>query len=96
MIKCLGPAEKPPGPAGPCYSMPLRERLPIIAIPLRGDALDVPLDIQALVDQVWVNGRYAMSGLYERPCVPPLEGEDAAWAEELLKAAKRGESQPER
>jgi hypothetical protein len=47
--------------AQPCYEVyrvPLRERLPVIRIPLRATDADVPLDLQALIDQCDRNGGY--------------------------------------
>ena len=63
----------------------LRERLPIIPIPLRKTDPDVTLDLQPLLDQAYRNGRYDRTD-YRKPCAPPLEGEDAQWAEQLLKS----------
>jgi hypothetical protein len=66
------------------YRMPLRDRLPAIPIPLRATDKDVRLDLQPLADEVYVNGRYDATN-YRKPCMPALEGEDAAWAAEVLK-----------
>jgi hypothetical protein len=68
------------------YPMPLRERLPILPIPLRRNESPVYLDLQGLVDQAYVNGRYDRLD-YGAELNPPLSADDAAWAEELLKAA---------
>ena len=66
------------------YRVPLRERLPAIRVPLRQTDADVPLDLQALVVQVYRHGRYDDID-YTIPPVPPLDTEDAAWADELLR-----------
>lgn len=68
------------------YALPLRERLPAIPIPLRQSDRPVPLDLQALLDQCYRNGRYDDID-YAEPPIPALDAEDAAWAEALLKAA---------
>ncbi len=64
--------------------MPIRERLPKIRIPLRPSDRDVVLDLQALIDQCYNNGRYDQTS-----CAigldPPLDAEDVAWAEGVLK-----------
>ena len=49
----------------------LRDRLPTIGVPLRDDADDVPLDLQAMLDQVWTDGRYADLVDYAGPPPPP-------------------------
>lgn len=68
------------------YRMPLQERLPAIRIPLRREDPDAVLDLQALIDQAYAKGQYDDID-YTEPAIPPLEGEDATWADELLKAA---------
>jgi hypothetical protein len=68
------------------YRVPLRERLPGIRVPLRETDADVPLDLQALIGQVYRHGRYDDID-YAVPAVPPLDADDAAWAEALLRAA---------
>lgn len=66
------------------YSMPLWERLPIIRIPLRPEDADVPLDLQALVEQCYRNGAYEGTLNYAADPDPPLLGGDKVWAEEFL------------
>lgn len=66
----------------------LRERLSVIRIPLRESDRDVSLDLQTLIDQCYHNGRYDSIDHSLEP-VPPLEPEDAVWADELLRAEGR-------
>jgi len=70
------------------YPLPLRERLPSIAIPLRPQDRDVALDLQAVIDEAYEKGRYDRTN-YQLPLNPPLAGEDAAWVSEVLYNAKR-------
>lgn len=67
------------------YSFSLRQRLPALAIPLRSHEPPLPLDLQAIVDQAYRNGRYDRLNYRAEP-QPPLPEEDARWADELLKA----------
>ncbi len=67
------------------YKGPLRERLPAIRIPLRPTDSDVPLDLQALIDLCYRNGRYDNINYRLEPH-PPLEPDDAAWADQLLRS----------
>jgi hypothetical protein len=62
------------------YVLPLREKLPVIRIPLRRPDPDAGLDLQVLVDQCYERGRYASSISYSTPPSPPLPEEEAAWA----------------
>lgn len=76
----------------PCYEVyrvPLRERLPAIRIPLRPTDPDVPLDLQALIDQCYRNGGYDEDLDYEAEPDPPLDATDASWADALLRQAGR-------
>jgi hypothetical protein len=68
------------------FRMPLTERLPAFRIPLRRRDPDAVLNIQALVDQAYEEGRYDDLD-YTKPCIPRLEGTEAAWADQVLKAA---------
>jgi hypothetical protein len=67
------------------YRIPLRERLPAIAIPLRRDDRDVALDLQSLVDQCYESGRYGDDIDYREEPDSPLPAEDAGWANALLR-----------
>lgn len=67
------------------YPMPLRQRLPVLPVPLRPQESPVNLDLQALVDQAYTTGRYDRLD-YGAALDTPLSAEDAAWAEALLKA----------
>lgn len=66
------------------YFSSLREPLPTIEIPLRESDSPVPLNLQMLIDQCYENGRYDDLD-YARDPVPPLDPEDAAWADALLR-----------
>jgi hypothetical protein len=66
------------------YSMPLWQRLPAIKIPLRPTDADVPLDLQALVEQCYRNGGYEGTLDYAADPDPPLVGAEKEWAEEWL------------
>lgn len=67
------------------YRLPLRERLPKISVPLRPTDADVPLDLQAIVEQCYRNGSYEDDIDYRRSAEPPLVGDDARWADALLR-----------
>jgi hypothetical protein len=73
---------------GEYYPITLRQPLPIVSIPLRATDGDALLDLQALIQQVYRNGRYEHLD-YTTPCEPPLEPEEEAWADGLLRAAGR-------
>jgi hypothetical protein len=68
------------------YPIHLWDRLPAFRIPLRRDDPDIVLDLQPLVDSAYRDGRYDDID-YGRPCIPPLQQEEASWTEKLLKEA---------
>ena len=70
------------------YRVPLRDRLPIVRIPLRPEDADIRLDLQALLNQAYRTGRYDDLD-YRREPEPPLEADDAKWADELLRREGR-------
>ncbi|HUY36790.1 MAG TPA: DUF4058 family protein [Pirellulales bacterium] len=74
---------------GEVYRAPLRERLPVIRVPLRESDADVPLDLQALIDQCYRNGGYDEDIDYETEPDPPLDADDARWADALLRARRK-------
>jgi hypothetical protein len=70
------------------YRVPLEERLPAIAIPLRPTDADVPLDLQPLIDRCYETGAYDDLD-YTRTPDPPLDADDEAWADRLLREKGR-------
>ncbi len=70
------------------YRLPLRERLPVISIPLRPADADVPLDLQTILEQCYRNGGYDDIE-YEAEPDPALKTADAKWADALLRELGR-------
>jgi hypothetical protein len=66
------------------YGFSLRHPLPAIKVPLRKSDQDVLLELQPLVDQIHRNGAYRIMNYNDEPS-PPLSGEDAKWADQLLR-----------
>jgi len=67
------------------YRVSLRERPPIIRIPLRETDPDARLDVQELIDKAYENGAYDLELDYRVDPVPPLQGDEAVWADALLR-----------
>jgi Protein of unknown function (DUF4058) len=63
----------------------LRERLPVIPIPLRAPDPNARLDIQQVLDHIYDRGGYAYY-IYDGAPEPPLRPEDAEWARGLVPA----------
>lgn len=77
-----------PGDVG-YYSIPLRERLPSIGIPLWPEDPQVHLELQPLVDSAYLTGRYSSRLDYRQPLEIPFDPEDAAWVEKRLRSRRR-------
>lgn len=66
------------------YPVRLRDRLPVIRVPLRPGEPDVVVDLQALIDLSHERGRYHLLD-YRRELDPRLSPEDAAWVNQVLR-----------
>ncbi|MCS7208452.1 MAG: DUF4058 family protein [Fimbriimonadales bacterium] len=68
------------------YPRTVRERLPVIPIPLAIGEGEVALDLQALFNQCYEDGAYGDVVDYrELPPPPPFSAEDVAWMDALLR-----------
>jgi len=61
----------------------LRERLPVISIPLRHPDPDATLDLQEILHRIYDAARY-QTYIYSSEPEPPLSPEDAAWARQFV------------
>jgi hypothetical protein len=66
------------------YSFNLRDRLPVVRVPLRQQDPNAALDLQHLVDLVYEDGKYDDID-YTAPLDPPLKKSDLEWMREVLK-----------
>ena len=64
------------------YPRPLRDRLPIVRLPLSHPDPDAPLDIQEALEEVYEEGDFVLVVRYDVPCVPRLSAADQQWANE--------------
>jgi hypothetical protein len=70
----------------------LRDSLPKLQLPLTEDAEPFVLDLQAVFDQCYDEGRYSalLADAYTRSTEPALSAEDAAWAQTCLSTLPMG------
>jgi hypothetical protein len=66
----------------------VRQALPVIKVPLRGKEPEVPLDLGAVFRSVYDRAAYDVSVDYGKEPDPPLEGDDARWAREMLRGRR--------
>jgi hypothetical protein len=74
-------------PATSVFPIKLRERLPVLPVPLLSPNPDARLDLQAAVDACFALVGYERLLNYAAPPEFALEGDDAAWARERVRAA---------
>jgi hypothetical protein len=68
--------------------MQFRQPLPPLPIPLRSVDADIVLPLQPFIDRAYVAGGHDDID-YSKPLDPPLNADDEAWADQLLRAAGR-------
>ena len=71
-------------PKGYVWPILLPQRLPVIGIPLKEGDGDVELDLQSVLTTAYDRGAYDLEIDYRSKPTPPLCGEVATWANELL------------
>jgi len=67
------------------WPISIRDRLPVIAVPLKGDDPDVPLDLQKAMNLAVERGSYDLDTDYNGDPVPPLPEPHREWARELFR-----------
>jgi hypothetical protein len=67
------------------WPISVRQRLPIVGIPLRGNDPDVPLNLGKVLNAAYDIAGYDDSINYSKAPIPPLNAADAKWANALLK-----------
>ena len=70
------------------WPISLRAPLPVLPVPLRPGELDVPLDLQVVLNAAYDRAAYDADADYQGDATPPLSADDAAWADIVLRAAK--------
>jgi hypothetical protein len=67
------------------FRLPLQERLPAIAIPLRQMDRYVALDLQAFLDRCCEEALFDDDIDYREEAEPRLDADDALWADALIR-----------
>jgi len=69
------------------YTFSVREPIPRFSLPLRAGDDEPPVDLNTLLHSLYERAAYDLSIDYTLDPIPPLEGEDAVWAEQFLREA---------
>ncbi|MCB0583970.1 MAG: DUF4058 family protein [Phaeodactylibacter sp.] len=71
------------------WAMTIRDKLPVVPIPLKSPDPDVRLDIGAAFNEVYERSRYELSVKYNNePAPPAFSTEDMQWLQGILKEKK--------
>jgi hypothetical protein len=68
------------------YAFTVRDSIPSFPIPLKRGDEEIEVPLQRLVHAVYDRGSYDLRLDYGAEAVPPLTGDDAAWADALLRS----------
>jgi Protein of unknown function (DUF4058) len=71
-------------PRAELYAFGVRQPIPAIPIPLLPRDPAPLLDLNAVLHSLYERARFDLVLDYARPPVPPLEGEDVAWAQAMI------------
>jgi hypothetical protein len=72
------------------WPIQLRQQLPIVGIPLRGNDAEAPLDLAAALVAAYEIGAYDATIDYSKPATPPLSSADARWARQRIRERGAG------
>jgi hypothetical protein len=72
-------------PIAEVWPLSLRQRLPVMGIPLRSADADAQLDLQQVLDRIYDAAGYE-DYIYQNEPQPRLTPDDAAWAQQYLPA----------
>jgi hypothetical protein len=73
-------------PRARLHAFSVRHTIPQVTVPLRRGEREVRLSLEQLLSEVYDRARYDLRLNYRQEPDPPLSPEDAAWADELLRA----------
>jgi len=74
-------------PLADLYAFNVRDPIPVFSLPLQPGDEEPLIDLGALLQQLYDRAGYDLRIDYRQEPVPPLEKEDAAWADALLRRA---------
>lgn len=75
-------------PRAALYPFNLQHPIPAFPLPLQSEDIEVVVELQPLLEQVYDRASYDLAINYAQNPVPPLSKEDAIWADAILKEAQ--------
>jgi len=77
----------PQRPSGDLYSFSVRQPIPDFPLPLQPNDDEPLVELNRIIHDLYDRAGYDLRINYRDAASPPLEGDDAAWAEALLRTA---------
>jgi hypothetical protein len=74
-------------PSGDLYAFSVRQSIPDFPLPLQPDEAEPLVELNRIVHDLYERAGYDLRIDYRGDATPPLEGDDATWAEALLREA---------
>lgn len=72
-------------PRAHLYAFTVREEIPSFPLPLQSGETSVQVELQTLFSDVYDQAGFDLAVDYTQPSEPPLKGENAVWADALLR-----------
>ncbi|MBD1926083.1 DUF4058 family protein [Trichocoleus sp. FACHB-90] len=72
-------------PVAHLYAFSVQEEIPSFPLPLQSGDAEVQLELQTLLSGVYDRAGFDLTVDYTQPAIPPLKGENAVWADALLR-----------
>jgi hypothetical protein len=73
------------GPVFDIWSLTIRDRLPLLSVPLTEEVNDVQFDLQDVVNRAYLESGVGRTLNYNKDPIPALSPDDAVWADTLLR-----------
>jgi Protein of unknown function (DUF4058) len=78
----------PQRPRAQLYAFNLQQMIPTFPLPLKPEDVELSVDLQSLLLQIYNQARYDLAIDYHRDPIPPLQEADLAWSNALLQAKR--------
>jgi hypothetical protein len=72
-------------PQATLYAFNIQEKIPTFSLPLQSGDNEPILDLQSLINKIYLRARFYLSIDYNQEPIPPLKKDDVFWLEALLR-----------
>ncbi len=75
-------------PSADLYAFNLPDSIPIFSLPLQRQDMEPLVNLQVILQSIYDRAGFDLAINYDRSAVPPLTGEDLAWAEKIIELGR--------